>query len=507
MEAGRKFGLSSKSIMSNLQKLYEDGKITYHRTDSVALSQDCKNQIKNYILNNYGEEYLKIKNFKNRTKNSQEAHEAIRPTNINLTQLEGTGIIQKIYRLIWLRTVASQMSSCILNSSEIVINISNREELFKAKTEKVIFDGFRKIYESFKENNDDENKITNLEGKVEKGEILTNERIECNEKYKNQTPHYSEATLIKKMEELEIGRPSTYASIMTTIQERGYVEKKNLPGKKVNCLNIILKENEISEKSISNTINKEKNKLVSTDIAKITVNYLNDNFVNIMDYGFTSSIENELDEIAKSNNNYLNVMNKFYGSIKDKLSECNQSAKDNKEKLFKTEKKLLGQLKGRNMYVYKARYGPVLQIGEDNEKTKYYIGIEDLDISYEKALTKCEFPKNIGNHNGKDIIIKKGKYGFYLEYNKKNYKIKSCYNENLDLNQAIECINETESNNVKKIGKYNIKNGEYGYYIQFGKNIRGVPKDINIDDLDEIKIKEIFDAPKKTFQKKFKNKK
>ena len=146
---------------------------------------------------------------------------------------------------------------------------------------------------------------------------------------------------------------------------------------------------------------------MSTDIAKITVNYLNDNFVNIMDYGFTSSIENELDEIAKSNNNYLNVMNKFYGSIKDKLSECNQSAKDNKEKLFKTEKKLLGQLKGRNMYVYKARYGPVLQIGEDNEKTKYYIGIEDLDISYEEALTKCEFPKNIGNHNGKDIMIKK----------------------------------------------------------------------------------------------------
>lgn len=501
MEAGRKFGLSAKVIMSNLQKLYEDGKITYHRTDSVVLSNDCKNQIKEYILNNYGEEYLKIKNFKNKSKNSQEAHEAIRPTNINLTQLNNDNtILGKIYRLIWLRTVASQMSSWILNSMEIIINISNRDELFKARTETTIFDGFRKIYESFKEN-DEENKITNLEDKINIDEILHNEKIDCDEKYKNKPPRYSESTLIKKMEDLEIGRPSTYANIMTTIQERGYIEKQNLPGTKVDTLIITLKNNKITEKTIKKTINKEKNKLVPTEIGKITTNYLNENFINIMNYQFTSSIENELDQIVHNNMNYFDVMDKFYLSIKDKLDECNKLSKENKNKLYNVEKKLLGKLNDRNMYVYKAKYGPVIQIGEDNEKNKYFIGIDDLNITYEEALTKCDYPKNIGNYKTKDIIIKKGKYGFYLEYNKKNYTIKKDYDENLTFEQAIECIENINNNLIKKIGKYSIKNGEYGYYIQYNKINRGIPKNINIDELDEIKIKEIFDTKPKKFIK------
>lgn len=495
MEAGRKFGLSAKVIMSNLQKLYEDGKITYHRTDSVILSNDCKAQISNYVNANYGPEYLKLKNFKNKSKNSQEAHEAIRPTNINLTHLEGNGVIQKIYRLIWLRTVASQMSPCILNRMEITINISKRDkETFKAKTEKIIFDGFRKIYEGYKEM-DEEDKITDLEGKVEIDELLENDKIECNEKYKNQPPRYSEATLIKKMEELEIGRPSTYANIMTTIQERGYVEKKNIDGIKKDCCIITLQNKNISEKNVKTVINKEKNKLIPTDTGKITTTYLNNNFENIMNYEFTSNIENQLDEIVHNNNNYVNVMDTFYKSIKDKLENCNQNAKDNKTKLYQTDKKLLGQLNGRNMYVYKARYGPVIQIGEDKEKTKYYVAIEDLDISYEEALTKCVYPKNIGNHNGKDIFVKKGKYGFYLEYNKKNYKIKNGFDENLDLNQALDCINEVDNNIIKKIGKYIIKNGEYGFYVQSGKTLRGIPKNIDVNDLDEKYLKELLDKP------------
>lgn len=505
MEAGRKFGLSAKVIMSNLQKLYEDGKITYHRTDSVVLSNDCKAQISKYVNEHYGPEYLKLKNFKNKSKNSQEAHEAIRPTNINLTHLEGNGIIQKIYRLIWLRTVASQMSPCILNRMEITINISKRvKETFKAKTEKIIFDGFRKIYEGYKEVNE-EDKITDLEGKVEIDELLENDKIECNEKYKNQPPRYSEATLIKKMEELEIGRPSTYANIMTTIQERGYVEKKNIEGIKKDCCIITLQNKKITEKNIKMVINKEKNKLIPTDTGKITTTYLNNNFENIMDYQFTSNIENQLDEIVQNNNNYFNVMDTFYKSIKDKLDDCNQNAKDNKTKLYKTDKKLLGQLNGRNMYVYKARYGPVIQIGEDKEKTKYYVAIEDLEISYEEALTKCVYPKNIGNHNGKDIFVKKGKYGFYLEYNKKNYKIKNGFDENLDLNQALECINEVDNNIIKKIGKYIIKNGEYGLYVQSGKTLRSIPKNIDVNIIDEKYLKELLDKPppKKYVKSKF----
>lgn len=505
MEVGRKFNINSKTIMNYLQKLYEDGKITYHRTDSVTLSNDSKNQIKDYILNNYGENYLKIRNFKNKSKNSQEAHEAIRPTNINLTNLNNdNNLINKIYRLIWLRTVASQMSSCILNGMDIIININNRDEKFHAKTEKMIFDGFKKIYESFKDinnenENENENVITDLKDKIEINEILINDKIECVEKYKNTPPRYSEATLIKKMEELNIGRPSTYANIMSIIQDKQYVEKNNINGIKKNYEIIVLNKNKInfSEKNI--LIGSEKNKLIPTEMGKITTEYLNKYFNNIMDYNFTSDIENYLDDIVNNKNNYFNVMNNFYLSIKDKLILCNNTK--NNDKIFNVNKKNIGLFNNKNMYVYKARYGPVIQIGEDNDKDKYYISIDNLDITYEEALSKCDFPKNIGKYNDIDIYIKKGKYGFYLYYNKKNFKINSNYNEFLTLEQAIECINNNNNNIIKKIGKYTIKNGDYGYYIQFGKNIKSIPKNKNIDELNENDLKIIFETKTKKFKK------
>lgn len=507
IEAGKRFGMSAKSIMNVLQKLYEDGKITYHRTDSVVLSKEIKGKIANYITNNYGEQYLKIRNFKNKSKNSQEAHEAIRPTNIELSNLGSNGIDNKIYHLIWLRTIASQMSSSIVSVMEIMIGMSQRTEKFKAKTEKIIFDGYRKIYNDLKDKNDEE-KITDLMENIEKDEVLQNESIESIEKYKQNPPHYSETTLIKKMESLDIGRPSTYADTMIKIQDRGYVEKKSLPGQKIECNSLQLVKNNIKEKMINVTINKETNKLIPTDVGKVTTNYLNENFETIMDYKFTSNIENELDEIAKNNNNYHNVMDRFYNNIRDKLVKCNSEAKETRKSIHNNLKKLLGTYNNKNMYIYKAKYGPVIQLGEDNEKNKKFIGIDNLEITYEEGLRICEenlnsiYPKNLGNYNGKDVMLKKGKYGFYLEYNKKNFKIKSGYNENLSFEEAKESIDDANKNIIKKIGKYVIKNGEYGYYIQHGKTIRGIPKNMEIEELDEDKIKTILETKPKKFTKK-----
>ena len=323
IEAGKKFGASAKSIMNCLQKLYEDGKITYHRTDSVLLSKDIKNNIKNYINSNFENNYLQLRNFKNKTKNAQEAHEAIRPTNINLTSLNSSSLDNKIYELIWKRTMASQMASCILNVMEIYIQMSNREETFTAKVEKQIFDGYRKIYQEMKKKEDEDEAVNSvLSGDVKKGDTLEYESMEAKERFKNPPTRYTEATLVKKMETLEIGRPSTYASIMTTVQERNYVKKTNVKGEKMDIIKLVLIKDKIKEVKDNQTIGACKNALVPTNTGIMTCEYLNQHFSNIMDYSFTSNIEKKLDEISQNQNNYYTILDNFYTKLKVHLDEC-----------------------------------------------------------------------------------------------------------------------------------------------------------------------------------------
>ena len=499
IEAGKKFGASAKSIMNCLQKLYEDGKITYHRTDSVLLSRDIKNDIKNYVHSNFGENYVQLRNFKNKTKNAQEAHEAIRPTNINLTSLHSSSLDNKIYELIWKRTMASQMASCILNVMEIYIQMSNREDTFTAKVEKQIFDGYRKIYQEMKKKEDEDEAVNSvLSGDVKKGDILQYESMEAKERFKNPPTRYTEATLVKKMETLEIGRPSTYASIMTTVQERNYVKKTNIKGEKMDIIKLVLIQDKIKEINDNQTIGACKNALVPTNTGIMTCEYLNQHFSNIMDYSFTSNIEKKLDEISQNQNNYYTILDNFYTTLKVHLDECSE-----KSVLLKKQrndsKKLLGEYNGKNVYIYEGRYGPCLQLGDKNV---VFIGVDSLDITYEEAILKCQYPKTLGKLNKKDILLKKGKFGFYLEHNKQNYKLKEDYNEHLTLENAIDCIENSKNKLIKKIGKYSIKSGEYGLYIQQGKTCRGIPKDMNVEDLNVEKIEEIMNTKKKKFFKK-----
>lgn len=497
MEAGKRFGISAKTIMNTLQKLYEDGKITYHRTDSVVLSNDIKFKIKQYILDNYGEDYLKLRNYKNKSKNSQEAHEAIRPTNIQLKSLGNNTIDNKIYELIWKRTVASMMSPCILNTMLISIVIDRREEIFEAKTEKIIFDGYKKVYHELKKENNDDNLLSNLEENIEKGELLEYLKIEGKEKYKNPPTHYNDASLIKKMEGLEIGRPSTYASIIQTLLDRTYVEKKTFKGEKMDILKLELVKDKIKEKSEKQLVGASKNVLVPTTIGIMTCEYLQKHFETIMDYDFTKNIEQQLDEISNNNNNYLNVMTEFYKILKEDIDECSLFLKDVKNK--SVQKKLLGKKGSKNLYIYQAKYGPCIQIGEDSDKDKCFVGVDNLDLTFEEALEKCLYPKNLGNYKGKDVFLKTGKYGFYLEYNKTNYKLKDDYDEHLTYENAIDCIENCNNKIIKKIGKYTIKNGTYGNYIQYGKTIKGIPSNLSIENIDLEKIEEIIKTKTKKF--------
>ena len=350
-----------------------------------------------------------------------------------------------------------------------------------------------------------DNLLTNLEDNIEKGELLDYLKIEGKEKYKNPPQHYNDATLIKKMESLEIGRPSTYASIIQTLLDRTYVEKKTFKGEKLDILKLELVEDKIKEKNEKQLVGASKNVLVPTTIGIMTCDYLQKHFETIMDYDFTKNIEQQLDEISNNKTKYINVMSEFYTTLKKDIDNCSLFLKDVKNK--SVQKKLLGKKGSKNMYIYQAKYGPCIQIGEDSDKDKCFVGIDRLDLTYEEALEKCLYPKNLGNYNDKLIYLKNGKYGFYLEYDKQNYKLKDNYNETLTFENAVDCIENCNNKIIKKIGKYTIKNGTYGNYIQYGKNIKGIPSNIEVEDLDLIKIEELIKIKTKKFVPKKNNKK
>ena len=485
-EIGRRYNIDSKKIMNILQKLYEAGLITYHRTDSTNLSEKILNDIKKYILDKYSNKYLKLRNYKTKSKTAQEAHEAIRPTDIFMNKLDinYNNIEKKIYELIWQRTLASQMSALVTEVYNMKINISTRQEIFKAKAEKVIFEGYRVIYnEKIKDDDydsDSEEKISELFSDVKVGTNLNYKNITCTEKLKKPKPRYNESSLIKKMEGLNIGRPSTYASIISTIQERGYVKKETVKGEKYENNIYKLKNDKIIESKGELIIGADKNKLFPTEIGKLTTSFLENNFSNIMNYNFTSDIENNLDLICNGNKNKDIVINDFYKNIEPIINKLKVEVKKNKEK------RLLGKIDNLNAYAYVSRYGGCVQIGEDNDKNKKYISIEgkfDVDkVTLKDVLSIETYPKNIGKYENHDILIKNGKYGYYINYNNKNYKFINNYDKDLDINQAIECINNVVKKNLK-IGNYEIIVGKYGPYFKHNNKNISIPKKYDINNL------------------------
>ena len=495
-EASRKLGFSVSQTMIVAQKLYESGKITYMRTDSVNLSQDALDAANVEILKLYGQDYANRKSYSNKTKGAQEAHEAIRPSYINQRKIDGDSAQQKLYDLIWKRTISSQMSDAKIDRTIVKIGLSNSDEKLTAKGEVITFDGFMKVY---LEGKDDEN--ANEKGILPKIEVNENLNLfegTANQQFTRHPARYTEASLVKKMEELGIGRPSTYAATITTVQKRGYVEKDSREGKERVSKSIILKASELVSKDIKINYGAEKNKLFPTDVGVVVTDFLLENFVDIMQYSFTASVEDEFDQIAQGKKAWNDMIAAFYTKFHNQV-----------EKVSETKGKSLGQRNlgvdsksGNTLYARIGPFGPMVQLGEKSEneedpKPKYASllkGQTIQTISFDEAMKLFDLPRNVGEHEGEEIIAAIGRFGPYLRFKGKFTSIKKSDNEDpltITLERAIEIIEakiqadkDRIVSNFEGIPLVQVLNGRYGVFIQVspekGKKINvKIPKDVD----------------------------
>lgn len=523
-DLGVRFRLSSKSVMAVLQHLYESGKITYHRTDSTLLSEHIMKEIKTYVIGNeeLGKDYYHPRVFKTKSKAAQEAHEAIRPTSIFTLSLDGEDgfddIARKVYQMIWRRTVASQMSPFVFDLYTMTIGIDSHSEKFIANAERTVFEGYKKIYEDVKKEDEEEEVVGGLFGDVSVGTVLKNDKIVSTEKYQNPPPRYSEATIIKKMEVAGIGRPSTYANILGTLFDRDYIEKKNVVGQKRDGKSFILKKKTITEQKIEISIGGEKQKLIPTEVGKRTSRFLEEHFPNIMNETFTSSMESRLDEIASGTHAWVDSVGEYYQTFHPTVVELSQTTRTSGGD--RPAKRCIGEYEGKKVYVYEARYGPVYQIGEDKDKEKKYVKLGDgkkVDTVEMRDLMETistpQYPREVGRYQDQPIYLSNGRYGFYLRYRDQNYKIKEGMTaEEITEEEAIQClgiVSETrEDGSTKTIvfpiqkGKYQIKNGQYGPYVQLDKIFASIPKTMEIERMTEEDCKRLIEERKEYDKKK-----
>ena len=491
-EASIKLRFTPKKTMTVAQRLYENGLITYMRTDSLLLSNEANEMIKDVILNKWGEEYYKRRVYNKKVKGSQEAHEAIRPCKMELVNVYDTPNMSKdenrLYQLIWKRTVASQMSSVKVDIYTLKIEISDREELFIAKCENITFLGYLKAYGVKSKNNgmdklddeasdesESEKNMLDIFTSYKKGTIVEYNNIQAKENI-TKPPHsyFTEASLIKNLESIGVGRPSTYASMVSTVMDRQYVVKRNKKGEEVKLLTITLDDNKkLSKNTIKKTINATKNKLFITNIGKLVTNFLDEHFNNILNYNFTADIEKMLDDIASGKQKWNEVVRYFYEQFYPTVQELRSVSYNEKNK----HKRLLGTHpdSGYDIICYIAKYGPVICIVHPTDKKKNkFVKLVDKDIdkvTYDEALKMLEFPRTIGKYENSDIILNKGRYGLYIKHSGKNYSVKDVDADTINEELAIEIIkNKAQNNVIKKINKdIIIKNGKYGPYINYKK--------------------------------------
>lgn len=505
-EASRKLGMSVARTMLIAQKLYESGKITYMRTDSVNLSHTALDMAKKEITSLYGDRYVKTRNFTTKSKGAQEAHEAIRPTDLHKQKINGDASEQKLYDLIWKRTVASQMSDAELERTTVNISITNNSkvfgERFVAKGEVIKFDGFLKVY---LESTDDENSDTE-EGilpPIKSGDILKLNEMTATQKFSQQPPRYTEASLVKKMEELGIGRPSTYSPTISTIQKREYVVKEDRPGIKREYDVITLKNDKISAARKSENTGAEKAKLFPTEIGALVTEFLVQNFENILDYNFTANVEKEFDDIAQGQKVWNQMIKEFYGPF---ASQVKQTL-ENTEKV-KAER-LLGKdpESGKNVYVRIGRFGPMVQIGEaDSDEKPRFASLkkgqtmESLDLK--GALKLFDFPRSIGEYEEAEMTVAIGKFGPYIRHKSAFYSLaKTDDPSTIDQERAVEIIEEKRKKESERLIKtftedetIQVLNGRYGPYIAQGKTNYKIPKSLEPASLTFEQVKEIIGA-------------
>ncbi|MDF1573911.1 MAG: type I DNA topoisomerase [Bacteroidales bacterium] len=500
-EASRKLGFSVNQTMSVAQRLYESGKITYMRTDSVNLSKLAMGTAAGKIKEAFGEKYLHSRNFTTKSKGAQEAHEAIRPTYMDQSNIEGNRTEQRLYELIWKRTLASQMSEARLEKTTISISISEAPEHFIATGEVLIFDGFLKVY---MESTDDEQEeeAKGLLPPVKKEDKLSREIIEASEKTSMQPARYTEASLVKKMEELGIGRPSTYAPTISTVQQREYVVKEDRQGLEREMLQLILKGEKLSRKFIKEKYGYEKAKLFPTDIGMIVNDFLEQNFQNIMNFNFTASVEEEFDEIAEGNKDWPSMIERFYKPFHERVDSATQTSEKSKGE------KILGEdpQTGKPVSVKIGRFGPIAQIGEasDEEKPRFasLLKGQSLEtISLEEALDLFRLPRTLGQFEDEDLVIGVGKYGPYVRHKSKFYSLANTDDPfAIEQERAIKIIMEKrareENRNIRQFDEEPgllILNGRYGPYISFNKKNYRIPKNRKPEELSLQECKEIIE--------------
>ena len=486
-EAGRKLGMSVSQTMSVAQHLYEQGLITYMRTDSVNLSQQALAQCKEEITKLFGEKYSSWHNYKTKTKGAQEAHEAIRPSYIERQEIEGTPAEKKLYDLIWKRTVASQMVCAELDRTSIVIDISGSSLQFVATGEVVRFDGFLRLYS---ESTDEEQTEQSGEGilpKMQAGDPLVSTQITATERFTQAPARYNEASLVKRLEELGIGRPSTYAPTITTIINRGYVVKQSKDGQKRSYIQLTLSSGKISEKNLSENYGKEKNRLSPTDIGMVVNDYLEHQFGNIMDYNFTANVEKEFDKIAEGDITWEKMIGNFYGPFHQLVDTAieTQTDKSSTTRILGNDPKTGHVVKARI-----GRYGPMVEIepaeGEKPRFASLKKGQLIESITLDEALALFALPRKVGELDGEELIIGIGKFGPYVRHGKSFASLQKSddpytisYDRAVELvraQQAAAAAANTPLRSFPEDADMLVKNGRYGPYIAYkGKNYR-LPK-------------------------------
>ena len=438
-DAAGKCRMSSKQIMMSAQKLYECGKITYHRTDSTNLSKDILGQIKKYVVNHYGENYVKLRNYKTKVKNSQEAHEAIRPTNIDQDSLIDGSFEpneKKLYQLIWKRTMASQLADATFATITVSIGNDRRDEIFVAYGENCTFDGFLRVYHYEEDDNreEDPDKIPDtpyeILSKLEPGKVCKWNDMYSEEKVKQGPGHFSESQLIKKMQDTGIGRPSTYSSMMNKLIDRGYVVKENRDMGKARVHQLRMTSNgKQKETSKEIVLKKEFSKLFPTDTGKITDIFMDANFHDLVRTEYTAGLEDKLDEVANGTKNWREVIGNFYEGFHPKVKEFSAMKREVPREKSKYTRNLGQDPEGNEIIARIGPYGAIVQMGSKELGNVKYAMIEGgksvETITIGEAIELLKYPRNFGMYNGMELLLKKGKYGPYLEYNKKTYSLKN----------------------------------------------------------------------------------
>ncbi|MEZ4937220.1 MAG: type I DNA topoisomerase [Crocinitomicaceae bacterium] len=513
-EASLKLGFSVSRTMMVAQRLYESGRITYMRTDSVNLSDQALDQAKNEIIASYGAEFSNPKKYKTKSESAQEAHEAIRPTDFSLHRLTEDSDEARLYELIWKRTVASQMSDAKLQRTIFKIDNGKVDKPLQAKGEVITFEGFLKVYLESKHDFEDEESEDTILPDVKNGDpcdLLSGDALQ---KFSRPPYRFSEASLVKKLEELGIGRPSTYAPTISTIQKRGYVEKGILEGKERTLTNLIIEKDQIKKVERTEVYGADRNKLMPTDIGFVVNDFLVDHFKDIMNYDFTAQVEKEFDDIAKGMLQWTEMIKKFYTpfhtNVEDTLEHSDRA----------TGERELGvdPKSGKPVMARIGRFGPMIQIGsqEDEEKPQFAslrAGQSISTITLEEALELFSFPRILGEHDGKEIKVNIGKYGPYVQYDGKFASIPAEEDPgSVSLTRAVEIMEEKLKEDANKIIKVfseddtmQLLNGKYGPYLKIGRKNFKLPKDVepaNLSYEECVEISKNQPKPKRKAKKK-----